>query len=107
MTSDPKLRRWLLHFNRIHFNSEIPVDRVTVYWEPCGRNAATTALEDGEYVIRIDPMLVGSPRHAKVDLNHELVHVHIWEERGIADHGTRFDQEIQRLCTFRTYRKLL
>jgi predicted SprT family Zn-dependent metalloprotease len=107
VTSDPKLRRWLLHFNRKHFNGSLPVDRITIYYEPCGVAAATTLLEDDEYVIRVDPALMGFRRYTKLIVNHEMVHVLQWRYSRRKPHGTRFDQEIQRLCTFRTYRKLL
>ena len=108
MTSDPLLRRWLLDYNTRHFAGCLPVDRITVFWEPCGKNSATTQLVDGdEYVIRIDPAALAIPRHAKVDLHHEMVHVKNWPYRRLKDHGARFDSEIQRLCGIKSYRKLL
>jgi predicted SprT family Zn-dependent metalloprotease len=108
MTSDPKLRRWLLKYNRLHFAGELPVERIVIYWEPTGRASASTDYIDGEYVIRLDPMQAGLPRKVKLDINHEMAHVKLWPlGKKIADHGNRFDAEIQHLCSFRSYRKLL
>lgn len=108
MTSDPQLRFWLLRFNELYYGGELPTDRIAVWWEPCGKDAATTRLEDeDEYVIRVDPSLTGLLRHAKKDLLHEMAHVKLWPFRKLKDHGKRFDAEIQRLCGFRSYRRLL
>jgi hypothetical protein len=107
MTSDPKLRRWLLHYNRKHFAGQLPIDRITIYWEPCGTNMATTDFIDEEFVIRFDNCLMGLPKIVKLYLNHELVHVDQWKFKRWRDHGNKFDAEIQRLCTLKSYRKLL
>ena len=37
----------------------------------------------------------------------QCAHIKLWPIRGLADHGKRFDEELQRLCSFKTYRKLL
>lgn len=114
MHSDPKLRRWYLKFNADFFGGELP-DDVEVYWAPGGTDAGRTFQiappMDGnpaQLAITIDPCFMGIPRHAKIILAHEMCHVKLWP-RGerLTHHGTTFDEEIQRLTTFRAYRKLL
>jgi hypothetical protein len=111
MTSDPSLKRLYRTLNRRYFAAELP--DVELWWEPCGKQdgAHTLPIEGSgnppELMIRIDPFFMGAPQTTKLKLLHEMVHVKLWPERGLADHGKRFDQEIARLCSFRSYRKLL
>lgn len=114
MTSDPQLRRWYLDFNRRYFAGELPTDTVTVFWEPIGGALALCSEVEnsgGELQIRVNPALrlVGSrPRYsaAKLALLHEMVHVKWWTHR-VEHHGRRFDEELQRLCQYRSFRNLL
>lgn len=113
MTSDPKLKRWYCHFNRKYFNGELPMD-LPLWWEPCGTSSQETLLlhpaEDGnppELGIRIDPAMHMFVKLTKLVLLHECVHVKLWARRGLKDHGRRFDEEMQRLLSFKAIRKLI
>ena len=117
MSSDRMLKRWYDRYNREFFGGELP-DDVAVFWEACAAHGETFEIEssvEGEPAtigIRINPacrtIWKGSRQGwAKLTLLHEMAHVKLWPVRGLQHHGQRFDQEIQRLCTFRSYRRLL
>lgn len=113
MKSDPQLRRWYLGYNRELFGGELPEDTVAIMWEPCGGAVAETQpCDDGEFIIRVNPCLrgVGSKPHhscARLALIHEMAHVKLLPNSRLAYHGTKFDEEMQRLSQFKSFRKLL
>lgn len=93
--SDPTLKRWYRKYNRLYFKGELPED-TAVYWEPADGNLGDThEVEDGEFVIRIDPCLRFSDKMAKMTLMHELVHV---KYPNSGDHGRVFQREMLRLA---------
>ena len=109
MTSDIKLRRMYRWVNTNWFGGALP-DDVVVWWESCQDAAAITAPIDGvpgevpQLGIRFDPCLAGLRRYTKQVMAHECIHVKLWGERGLTDHGVRFDKEMQRLCGLKSYR---
>ena len=112
MVSDGKLRRIYHWVNLTFYGGELP-DDVQLWWEPCGTDLAVTVLLDevpGEHPqlgIKVDPCIAILRRFIKQTVAHECAHVKLWPERGLRDHGTRFDAEISRLCSHKSYRKLL
>lgn len=106
-----QLKRYFNHYNRKHFNSELPTDTVLV-WEPTtnDRTAETEKLPDGKFKIRLCPSISGLPKHAKVDLLHEMAHV----KRGLngstnafQSHGKAYKAELRRLMLAGAYDELL
>lgn len=57
-----------------------------------------------EILIRIDPRYHTLTNTAKLALIHELVHLKLGLDVG---HGKKWDDEIKRLCKFKSYRRLL
>jgi len=114
MTSDPYLRRWYLKFNDRLFGGSLPLD-TEIWWQPCGNNVGLTfeitPAAEGEHAtlgIIIDPCLMGLKRFARQTLVHEMGHVKLWPMGyKLKDHGAKFHEELQRLATFKEYRKLL
>jgi hypothetical protein len=112
MISDAKLKRLYRWVNVTFYEGELP-DDVEVWWEACqDASAKAVALDSlrGEHPqlgIKFDPCLSLLWRYAKLCMIHECAHIKLWPIRGLTDHGKRFDEEIQRLCSFKTYRKLL
>lgn len=113
MKSDPKLRKWFLAINRSFFDGQLPLE-TRIWWQPCGTSMGVSfeiePAKDGKPAIlgiTIDPCLAGLPRLTKVVIAHECCHVKLWPITHLVDHGRKFDEEIQRLCTFRKYRKWL
>ena len=112
LTSDPKLRRWYLQFNRQWFNGDLP-DDVTVYWDPVSAQAecwsvlAIPGTRDHEpivdFIIRIDPRMSFSRALAKWALLHEMAHVKLYPN---LNHGPKFHAEMLRLANCGAFRKL-
>jgi hypothetical protein len=112
MTSEPMLRRLYNSVNRDWFGGELP-DDVPIWFEPCSHYAETIEIQpaiEGEpptLGIRVNPSMMAAWDLCKIKVAHECIHVKQWQAKRRKNHGIKFDQEIQRLCTFRTYRKLL
>jgi predicted SprT family Zn-dependent metalloprotease len=110
--SAPDLRRLYLKYNQVLWGGCLPHD-VAIFWAPCGKAVGLTFLgssDDGEpapLVITIDPCLMGLKRFARQTVVHEMAHVHLWPLGNIATHGDLWDAEIQRLMTYRAFRKML
>lgn len=113
--SDKLLLKAFKHFNRVYFSGELSVENVVLCWEPdvdSSLIASCMKIIDGrtdretqDFIIRIDPRFQGSSAVWKLALLHEMVHIYLWPHRG--QHPAAFDREIARLCTFRSYRRLL
>jgi hypothetical protein len=112
--SDPGLLKAFRKFNKLYFDSSLPEDNVVLCWEPqddnasgeCARihEAGVEGRETDDFIIRIDPLYRTSHWAWKVILLHECIHVKLWP---YVAHGEKFDREIARLGTFRSYRRLL
>ena len=90
--------------NRLYFANELP--DIEVVWEPQpgdGANGMTHTYNAEAERLCIDPSFRGNNKFIKLIMCHEMVHVK-YPKIG---HGTKFDEEIQRLCTFESYRKML
>lgn len=112
MDSDPHLRRLYLRYNLLFWGGCLPLD-VAIFWAPCGSNLALTFLgrsEDGDpapLVITLDPCIMGLRRFCRQTVVHEMVHVRLWPLGDkIAMHGDIWDAEVQRLMTYRAFRKM-
>ncbi len=110
MPSDPTLRRAYNNINAAFFDNRLP--DVELMWESCHGNLGETfeivAIEEtggvADLGIRICPSIRWAKTMWKQTLLHEMCHVKLYPYLG---HGDKFDREIQRLCTFKSYRKLL
>lgn len=91
--------------NKLYFDSELP--DIEIVWEPQpgdGANGMTHTYNAEAHRLCIDPSLRGNNKFIKIIMCHEMCHVKNPKSR----HGKgKFDEEIQRLCTFASYRKLL
>jgi predicted SprT family Zn-dependent metalloprotease len=114
--SDSLLRRWYNKYNAEFFGGELP-DEVQVIWEACAAHGEAYQIQAdaGEILfgIRINPHCRtlwkgGRQGWARLTLIHEMIHVKLWDSRRrLRSHGSAFDNEIARLCQFRSYRALL
>lgn len=110
MTSDPELLREYRRFNRLLFGGKLP-SNVLLYWDALydkDGNLLDGEVDDrlipGQFVIRINTAFAGWKNQWRIVLCHECAHLHIWPYE---HHGEPWDREIQRLCKFKSYRKLL
>jgi predicted SprT family Zn-dependent metalloprotease len=109
--SDSLLKRWYNKYNAEFFGGELP-DEVQLVWEACAAHGETYQIED-VFGIRINPHCRtlwkgGRQGWARLTLIHEMVHIKLWASgRKLKSHGKAFDEEIVRLCQFRSYRALL
>ena len=109
MNSDLGLRRKYNAFNKRYFNGELPSNTV-IWYEPCVRACGETVEIDGaeELGIKIDPSVLVFSRLLDQTVIHEMAHVRLWPlGYKLKDHGNRWDEEIKRLTTYKSYRKLL
>ena len=109
MDSDLKLKRLYNTLNARYYEGSLP-GTTALWWERCADKAAVTFEIDGaSYLgIKVDPSVMGFGKYLKLVLNHEMSHVKLWPlGYKLADHGRYFDEEIQRLTKFRSYRNLL
>ena len=90
------------HLNKLYFNNELP--DLEIVWEPSGDCMMVTHTLGGEPTrITVDPAIKGYNKIIKLYLCHEMIHVKYPKTH----HGRKFDEEIQRLCAFKSYRELL
>lgn len=98
------LRRMYRRLNKLYFNSELP--DIEVVWEPNKLESVAVAHYDSEGKVNrltFDPAMKGYNKAVKLDMCHEMIHV----KCPTIKHGKKFDEEVQRLCSFPSYRKLL
>lgn len=105
MTSDPELLSQYRKYNRLLFGGKLRAD-VILYWDALeGLDAeCSDEIIPGSIVIRVNTAFAGWKNQWRICLIHEMAHLHLWPYEA---HGEPWDREIQRLTTFKSYRKLL
>jgi hypothetical protein len=103
-TSELQLKRLYNKFNDLYWAGELPND-ISLIYEPVAAFADCQRLEDGTFVIRINPAISHYADFVKLTLLHEMCHVKLWDKT--TRHGTTFDVEIQRLMSYKSIRKLI
>ena len=101
--SDPWLLRLYRKYNRLYFDGKLP-QKVAIWWEPLSSSYGDCIIENGVVRIRVNPALAGWTCVAKMTVIHEMAHIAKWPNQ---THDDEFDQEMQRLLTFKDIRKLL
>ena len=101
-TSELQLKRLYKKFNALYFSNELP-DSVSIFYSPVSAYAACDFI-DGVFRIRVNPVVASWTGVLHLTILHELIHIKLWPSR---IHGKRFDDEVKRLMTFKSIRKLV
>ena len=110
MKNDPTLRRWFLKYNKLLFDNKLPLNTICL-WEPLGPAVGETSIlvkDPMQFIIKVDPCIMGLRRFTRQTLVHEQAHIKLWplgDKEAL--HGKAWDEEIQRLTKFRCYRRML
>ena len=96
------LKRFYNHINKRFHNGELPP--ANIFFAPVSGDYGQVTLEDGVFVIRINPSEEGRPKSWKLAVIHEQIHVKFWPRK---THGKMFYDEVIRLVQAGAYRDLL
>ena len=110
MHSDRQLKNWYLKYNRRFWAEQLPENTI-LYWEPLSADAASACpvyeVDNGQFLIKLDPYVKGLGKFWKVNLLHEMVHVSLWIKHPKHQHGKLFKDEIKRIFLLGAYKDLL
>lgn len=112
MDSDPELRRLYRKYNTMFWGGCLTLE-AAIFWAPCGAALGLSFLgelddeDPGAPIITLDPCIMGLKRFTRQTVVHEMAHLHLWPLGDhIAQHGDVWDREVQRLMTYRAFRKM-
>lgn len=100
MPSHISLKRLFNYYNRKYFNGELPVD-THISWSPL--DGAHGKCWVTEKIIHIDPPLQSHVNYLRIIVLHEMAHL----KHPRANHGKKFQDEMDRLYAAGAFRGLL
>ena len=108
--SDRQLKHWMEKYDRAYWNGEL-ASHIIIYWEPPPDAHASTCpvyeVDAGQFVIKLDPAVKGTPFAWKVLLLHEMTHVALWTKHPKHQHGRLFKEERARIFALGAYDQVL
>jgi len=108
--SDRQLKHWMEKYDRLYFGGQL-AGHIIVFWEPPpdahGSTCPVYEVDQGQFVIKLDPATKGIDYAWKISLLHELCHVSLWTRHPKHQHGKLFKEERSRITALGAYDRLL
>ena len=108
------VNKWYAATNDVYFDNKLPKDTVIqIHIIPSDDDTMytigqTTPLNNGQYIIELDPRFNVNGNQDALTLDHEMCHIYLIQQNGDGDrnHGARFQACMQRLAVEKAFNDL-